>query len=91
MKNTTQSQVQRFRKKPLVIEAQQYLDPSQPTPGMVVDCAFYSFCPNVPHVHTLEGPLRVSIGDWIVKGVQGEFYPVKPEIFEATYEPENPV
>lgn len=40
-----------------------------------------------PHVHTLEGPLRVSPGDHIITGVKGEKYPVKPDIFEATYEP----
>ena len=34
----------------------------------------------------MEGPLRVSNGDWIIKGVKGEFYPCRPDIFEATYE-----
>lgn len=38
-------------------------------------------------IATLEGFLHVSPFDWIVKGVQGEFYPVKPDIFEETYEP----
>src|SRR5437868_2249090 len=37
-------------------------------------------------IHTLEGDMRAELGDWIVKGVKGEFYPVKPDIFEATYE-----
>lgn len=37
-------------------------------------------------IFTLEGPLMASIGDWIIKGVKGEFYPCKPDIFEATYE-----
>jgi hypothetical protein len=36
---------------------------------------------------TLEGDMRVSVGDWVIRGVQGEFYPCKPDIFEATYEP----
>ncbi|WP_281783763.1 hypothetical protein [Sinimarinibacterium flocculans] len=40
-------------------------------------------------VHTLEGPMRVNVGDWIIKGVQGEFYPCKPDIFAATYEEVN--
>lgn len=39
-------------------------------------------------IFTLEGPLMVSIGDYIIKGVQGEFYPCKPDIFEQTYDPE---
>lgn len=36
---------------------------------------------------TLEGVHRVTWGDWIIRGVQGELYPCKPDIFEATYEP----
>lgn len=35
---------------------------------------------------TLEGLMWVTPGDWIIRGVQGEFYPCKPDIFEATYE-----
>jgi hypothetical protein len=38
-------------------------------------------------IETLEGVMRANVGDWIIKGVKGEFYPVKPDIFEATYEP----
>jgi len=37
-------------------------------------------------IKTLEGITNVSIGDYIIKGVQGEFYPCKPDIFEQTYE-----
>lgn len=37
-------------------------------------------------LNTLEGVMRVSFGDWIIRGVQGEFYPCKSDIFEATYE-----
>ena len=38
-------------------------------------------------VHTLEGRMLANPNDWIIRGVQGEFYPCKPDIFEATYEP----
>lgn len=38
-------------------------------------------------IFTLEGPMMASIGDFIIKGVQGEFYPCKPDIFAKTYEP----
>lgn len=41
---------------------------------------------NDPHVHTLEGVLKVSPGDWIVTGIKGEKYPVKPHIFSELYE-----
>ena len=38
------------------------------------------------HIATLEGVLQADPGDWIIRGVQGEFYPCKPDIFELTYE-----
>lgn len=41
---------------------------------------------NYPNVKTLEGILRISLGDYIIKGVKGEFYPCKPDIFDLTYE-----
>lgn len=40
-------------------------------------------------IATLEDGHWVDLGDWVIKGVQGEFYPCKPDIFEATYEPED--
>ena len=51
-----------------------------------------SIDPNDPErenlvIGTLEGVHYVSWGDWIIQGVQGELYPCKPDIFEATYEP----
>lgn len=42
-------------------------------------------------VHTLEGDMRADPGDWIIRGVKGEFYPCKPDIFDATYEPVDEV
>ena len=42
-------------------------------------------------IKTLEGNMSVSIGDYIIKGIQGEFYPCKPDIFEQTYEPVSEV
>lgn len=41
-------------------------------------------------ISTLEGEMQAKPGDWIIRGVQGEFYPCKPDIFEATYEPVYP-
>lgn len=38
-------------------------------------------------IYTLEGTMAAQPGDWIIKGVKGEHYPCKPDIFEATYEP----
>jgi hypothetical protein len=85
----------KFRKKPVVIEAVRFdrtnggpaakwcggrnrveSKPSDPT-----DVAEWIDIP------TLEGVMRANLGDWIIKGVKGEFYPIKADIFEATYEP----
>ena len=77
----------KYRKKPVVIEAiQATLDnvdelvkfcegnlKSHPLAGVVIE--------------TLEGKMNVSKGDYVIKGVKGEFYPCKPDIFEMTYEP----
>lgn len=41
-------------------------------------------------IHTLEGHMRVSPGDWIIRGVHGELYPCKPNFFAETYEPVDP-
>lgn len=45
---------------------------------------------NYPGIKTLEGVMRIRPGDYIIKGVQGEFYPCKPGIFHETYEPVSP-
>ena len=84
----------KFRKKPVVIEAYQL-----PQAGEDVPHSFYDWVDEVGFsqwesdrdegllIHTLEGTMRADPGDWIIKGVKGEFYPCKPDIFAATYEP----
>ena len=52
---------------------------------------FYEYCNMIfdkgyMEIETLEGVMKASIGDYIIKGVNGEFYPCKPDIFEKTYE-----
>lgn len=90
----------KYRKKPIVIEAIQYdglnkeeiekfvgmelrtsieeLDGGQ---GQTMEPKTYIY------IDTLEGELRADPGDYVIKGVNGEFYPCKPYIFEKTYEP----
>ncbi|MGW7688830.1 hypothetical protein ACWGMA_08040 [Streptomyces asiaticus] len=46
--------------------------------------------PHVIAIRTLEGTMNADIGDWIIRGVKGEFYPCKPDIFAATYEAATP-
>ena len=47
---------------------------------------YYNQYDNEYYVNTLEGPMKVTDGDYIIEGVNGEFYPCKPDIFEQTYE-----
>lgn len=87
----------KFRKKPVVIEAMHWHGPAQnyevmqfcgdsfgcewsnpDESGTNQECRAW--------INTLEGPLNLTAGDWIIKGIKGEFYPCKPDIFEATYE-----
>lgn len=79
-----------FRKKPVVIEAMRLTSGEV---SSVIDwiknsggSAYFSAMNSLVFIRTMEGNMRASLGDWIIKGVQGEFYPCKPDIFEATYE-----
>lgn len=47
----------------------------------------YTVSPATVIIPTLEGDHTASAGDWIIRGIKGEFYPCKPDIFEMTYEP----
>lgn len=79
----------KFRKKPVIIEAVQWngrslellwdLDPERKQP-FTIDGSGGCM------IHTSEGVMRADPTDWIIKGVKGEFYPCKADIFEATYE-----
>ncbi len=79
----------RSRKKPVVIEATQWNQhgdhPAVEPTGPAEDMSGVS--PDHGVIPTLEGRMVVSPGDWVITGVQGEHYPCKPDIFEATYEP----
>ena len=76
----------RFRKKPIIVEAAQFWN-DKPWPNGVCDCGKSADHYGTPHIHTLEGIMDVTEGDWIVTGVNVEVYPVKPDIFAKTYEP----
>lgn len=78
----------RYRKRPIVIEAIQY-DGSFPLDFLQGDEGVRVTSSGAPaiEIETLEGVMRAELGDWIIRGVKGELYPCKPDIFEATYEP----
>ena len=82
----------KYRKKPVVIEARQLLDDVR-NHGEIAAWiegnggqAEIPFAEPCLYIVTLEGRMRADIGDFIIRGVQGEFHPCKPDIFEATYE-----
>lgn len=85
----------KYKKKPVIIEAIQF------TGAPSVDYMFDEWGArfqralsayqedNTIIIKTLEGDHRANIRDWIIKGVKGEFYPCKPDVFELTYEAVN--
>jgi hypothetical protein len=78
-----------FRKKPVEIEAR-YLDGNSYRKIMEwvgPDADYYHATTGTMYIKTREGVMTAGRGDWIIKGVKGEFYPCKPDIFDATYEP----
>ncbi|AKU35420.1 phage protein [Lacticaseibacillus paracasei] len=84
----------KYRKKPVEIEAVQFADDPDTlikiNDSLGLDPVNVSYeDPDNPvlKIPTLEGVITAQVGDYIVKGVHGEFYPCKPDIFEETYEP----
>ena len=82
----------KFRKKPVVVEAVQFY-PTMPIyqisnlfGGLDSEDRTFEKKGDVLVIQTLEGDMVCNAGDWIIKGVAGEFYPCKPDIFEETYE-----
>lgn len=86
--------VAKYRKKPVTIEAIQWTGNNQLeihnfTEGDAVfktEWETQFITSTVLYINTLEGKMKAPIGWWIIKGVQGEFYPCNPDIFEETYE-----
>jgi hypothetical protein len=81
----------KFRKKVVVIEAIQFTDELKDRAFKFVTCtcapAFDANGKPVLKIQTLEGVMTARLGDWIIRGTAGEFYPCKPEIFAQIYEP----
>lgn len=76
-----------YRKKPVVVEAVQWTGENHAEMCAFIDPEVFEIIPRVGLViHTLEGDHHASPRDYIIKGVNGEFYPCKPDIFEKTYE-----
>lgn len=79
--------MQKYRKKPVEIKAVQWFpDKDYMNRPFFRKYNVFQIDANTGHIDTLEGMMVVNSGDWIIKGSKGEFYPCKPDIFEATYE-----
>lgn len=76
-----------YRKRPVVVEAVQWTGNNHAEMCEFIDSEVFEIIPRVGLViRTLEGDHHASPGDYIIKGVNGEFYPCKPDIFAKTYE-----
>jgi len=79
--------IKKYRKKPVEIEALQWTYYNGADMLSFLGESFHRW---VDHEHieinTLEGIITATVGDFLIKGVQGEFYPCKPDIFEQTYD-----
>lgn len=84
--------IQRFTKRPATIHAVQ-IPVAEPLPDLLHEIAdwcgghvqYLQAEGRVVEIPTLEGTMRARRGDWIIRGVAGEFYPCKPDIFDETY------
>ena len=83
----------KYRKKPVVIEAVQLTPDMMPPDWLVTAQSTGIFCQRRNAdgdtywcIKTLEGEMKISPKDWIIKGIKGELYPCKPDVFERTYE-----
>lgn len=85
--------IKKYRKKPVVIEAIQYhlaeTNKAEIAVFMNATEIEEDFLEPGILIKTLEGTMKAMSGDYIIKGIKGEFYPCKPDIFEATYEEVN--
>ncbi len=74
----------KYRKKPVVVEAERFLPDELPLPFRSEGVC----CLNEKgwYIKTLEGDLKLTDGNFVIRGVKGEFYPCKPDVFGATYE-----
>ena len=76
----------KFRKRPVVVEAEQFFPYVRPWPaGVIANPKPWGLWDSYS-IKTLEGSYAVTPGDWIITGVKGEKYPCKPDVFEASYD-----
>jgi hypothetical protein len=81
----------KFRKRPVVIDAYQLwpnnIETLEQWCGGSIKGTALPLERQCIDIQTLEGEMRAEMGDWIIRGIKGEYYPCKPDIFALTYEP----
>ena len=84
--------MKKYRKRPVVIEAMELKNDTYSQEEVAKWCNGKKGPDGGVFIETLEGRMYAGAGDYIIKGINGEFYPCKPNIFKATYEPvgDNP-
>lgn len=92
-KEYLEGKMKQYRKKPVIIEAIQFIDDvdrileiQEFSGGETIRVDYKNKENPTLKINTLEGMMTASVCDYIIKGVQGEFYPCKPDVFEQTYE-----
>ena len=83
---STESGPKKFKKKPVVIEACRWTGENRSVLADFMDPNQVTFSGRFLYIETLEGKMAASPGDWVIKGLNGEFYPCKPDIFEKSYD-----
>jgi hypothetical protein len=76
----------KYRKKPVVIDAIQWTGDNYLEMRKFIKTDVVTFAHPCLYIQTLEGRMQAYKGDYIIRGVNGEYYPCKPDIFEKTYE-----
>jgi hypothetical protein len=80
----------KYRKKPVIVEAIQFTEKTKDEVFNFIRCTKQGLYDKERNpiiiISTLEGEMKVELNDWVIRGIKGEFYPCKPDIFEKTYE-----
>lgn len=82
--------VKKYTKRPITIEAIQWTGDNRKQIFDFCEKSYFNFLPETDsfqlNIQTLEGPMQASVGDFVIKGIHGEFYACKPDIFAKTYD-----
>jgi hypothetical protein len=82
--------MKKYRKRPIIVEVEQFIQGNMDRCFNFVTCNKYADLDKVGNpifaIETLEGIMVAQLGDYIIKGVRGEFYPCNPDVFKETYD-----